>query len=64
MKEDYPHQGITMHQIRFGGGFAGLVFAVGCMVLFLAGLPVLWYPFLAAIVLGVLIAAGFHLVHR
>jgi hypothetical protein len=64
MKQDYPHQGITMHHIRFDGGFAGLVFTLGCMILFLAGLPVLWYPFVAAIVLGGAIALILHYIHR
>lgn len=63
-RPEYPHQGITMHQIRFGGGLAGLVFTVGCMLIFLFGTPGLWVVFPAAIVLGVLIAAVLHFLHR
>ena len=29
MKTDHPHPGITMHQIKVGGGFMGLVFTLG-----------------------------------
>jgi len=64
MKQDYPHQGITMHRIRFGGGVAGLMFTLGCMVLFLAGLPILWYPFVAAIAFGAGIATVLHFLRR
>ena len=63
MGAEYPHQGITMHRIRFGGGFAGLVFTVGCMLLFLVGTPGLWVVFPAAIVLGALIAIFLHVIH-
>ena len=63
MKQDYPHQGITMHRLRFGGGFAGLVFTIGTMAVLLAGLPVLWYPFVGALALGLGIATVLHF-HR
>lgn len=62
--DGYPHPGITMHQIRFGGGFAGLLFTVGCMLVFLFGTPGLWVVFPAAILLGVLIATVLHFLHR
>jgi hypothetical protein len=62
--QEYPHQGITMHRIRFGGGFAGLLFTVGCMALFLVGLPVLWYPFVGALAMGVAIATALHFLHH
>ena len=64
MKQDYPHQGITMHRIRFGGGVAGLLFTLGCMVLFLAGLPILWYPFVGAIAVGCGIATFLYFIRR
>ncbi len=64
MKQDFPHQGITMHRIRFDGGFAGLVFTVGCMLIFLFGTPGLWVVFPAAVMLGLLIAALLHFLHR
>ena len=62
-RQQYPHQGITMHQIRFGGGFAGLLFTVGCVLLFLFGTPGLWVIFPAALVLGAVIATVFHFLH-
>jgi len=64
MKQDYPHQGITMHRLRFGGGFAGLVFTFGTMAIFLTGPPLLWYPFVGALALGAGIATVLHSRHR
>jgi len=62
--DDYPHQGITMHRIRMDGGFAGLLFTIGTMAVFLTGLPLLWYPFVGALALGVGIATVLHFLHR
>jgi len=64
LASDFPHQGITMHRIRFGGGFAGLLFTVGCMAVFLTGLPLLWYPFVGALALGTGIATVLYFVRR
>jgi len=53
---DYPHQGITMHRLRFGGGFAGLIFTIGTLVIFLLGVPV-FRGFLAlAVMCGAVLA--------
>jgi hypothetical protein len=35
------HPGITMHKLPVGGGFMGLVFAVGSVAIFLFGIPAL-----------------------
>ena len=51
MREDARPQ-INASKIVFGGGFAGTIFTVGSMLIFLAGLPVLWYMFPAAVLLG------------
>ena len=64
MRNTEPHQGITMHRIRFGGGVAGMVFTVGSMLIFLLGVPVLWYFFAGAVALGVGFAAVLHRVRR
>jgi hypothetical protein len=50
------HPGITMHKLSFGGGFAGLLFAVGSVLIFVLGLPALWYFIAVAFALGVGIA--------
>ena len=50
------HPGITMHKLSFGGGFVGLLFAVGSAVIFLLGFPTLWYFVVLAFALGVGIA--------
>jgi membrane protein implicated in regulation of membrane protease activity len=48
-----------MHKLPVGGGFAGLVFAVGSAVIFVLGLPSLWYFVAFSAALGVAIAVIF-----
>jgi hypothetical protein len=50
------HPGITMHKLSFGGGFVGLIFALGSALIFVLGFPTLWYFVVFALVLGVGIA--------
>jgi len=50
------HPGITMHKLSFGGGFVGLLFAVGSALIFLLGFPTLWYFVVLACALGIGIA--------
>lgn len=64
MKAEQPHPGITMHQIKFGGGFMGLVFTVGSAAIFLVAIPALWAPLLGSLVLGIGFAAILRRVHR
>ena len=59
-----PHPGITMHKLSFGGGLMGLVFAVGSALIFLVGLPTLWYFVALAGALGVVIAAWLRFLHQ
>lgn len=49
------HSGITMHKLTVGPGIMGLLFAVGCALIFVIGLPALWtfVAFSAALGLGV-----------
>ena len=56
MAED-KHPGITMHKIPVGGGFVGLLFAVGSALIFVLGFPTLWYFVALAGLLGIGIAA-------
>jgi hypothetical protein len=51
---------IDMARIKVGGGVAGLIFTIGCMWIFLAGLPALWVFLALALALG----AGFAIVLR
>jgi len=60
MKNGEFHPGITIHEIPVGAGFAGLIFTVGSLAIFLSGLPVLWYFLVGAVALGV----GFALIFR
>jgi hypothetical protein len=51
------HPGITMHKLTVGAGFEGLLFTVGCSLVFVIGLPALWsfVAFGAALGIGVAI---------
>ena len=50
------HPGITMHKLSFSGGLPGLVFTIGSALIFLFGLPALWYFVAFAFALGLGIA--------
>jgi membrane protein implicated in regulation of membrane protease activity len=52
---DKQHPGISMHKLPVGGGFIGLLFAVGSALVFVLGLPALWYfvAFSAALGIGI-----------
>ena len=49
------HSRITMHKLTVGPGLMGLVFTVGCALIFVIGLPALWsfVAFSAALGLGI-----------
>jgi hypothetical protein len=64
MADNDRHPGITMHKLPVGGGFAGLVFAVGSALIFVLGLPSLWYFVAFSAALGVGIAVIFRLVNN
>lgn len=53
---DNPHPGINMHKLPVGGGFIGLVFAIGCSLIFVIGFPTLWYFVALAFALGIGVA--------
>jgi hypothetical protein len=55
MSED-RHPGINMHKLPVGGGFIGIIFAVGSAVIFVVGFPTLWYFVALAFGLGIAIA--------
>ncbi|HET9410127.1 MAG TPA: hypothetical protein VFO39_23020 [Candidatus Sulfotelmatobacter sp.] len=58
------HPGITMHKLTVGGGFEGLVFTVGSALIFLFGLPMLWYFVAGSVLLGFAVAVLFGLKNR
>jgi fatty acid desaturase len=64
MSEDARSPQINISTIGVGGNIAGLLFAVSTAAIFLIGLPVLWYVFPAAIVLGCGLAIIFHFVRH
>lgn len=63
MSED-RHPGINMHKLPVGGGLIGLLFAVGCAIIFILGFPTLWYFVAFSAGLGVMIALIFRIVHQ
>src|ERR1700747_2948762 len=58
------HPGITMHKLSFGGGFVGLLFAVGSALIFVIGFPTLWYFVALAFALGIGIAVLLRVVSK
>jgi hypothetical protein len=64
MKTEKPHPGITLHQIKVGGGLMGLVFTVGTAAIFLGAIPALWVPLLGSLVCGIGIALVLRRIHR
>jgi hypothetical protein len=64
MPSENPHRGITMHQLPVAGNIPGLVFAVGSALIFLFAIPALWYVLVAAVVIGLVIAAVLQVLHQ
>jgi hypothetical protein len=64
MSEDTRRPQINMANIRVGGGIAGAIFAIGSMLIFLIGIPALWYIFPAAIALGCGVALILHFIRH
>jgi len=60
MREEATRPQINASKIVFGGGIGGAIFTVGSMLIFLIGLPVLWYLFPAAIAVGCGVALVLH----
>jgi len=63
MESKSPHRGIDMHRLPIGGDIPGLVFAVGCSLIFLIALPALWYVEVGALAVGLLVAATLQIIH-
>jgi hypothetical protein len=62
--DEKKHPGITMHKISFGGGFEGLLFALGSVLIFLFGIPALWYFVAFSVAFGIIVAIAFRLISR
>lgn len=58
------HPGISMHKLTVGPGFVGLVFTVGCSLIFLFGLPALWSFLAFSMALGIGVAVLLRVVNR
>ncbi len=59
-----PHPGISMHNIRVGGGAAGFLFVAGSMLVFFLGIPAIRWFLVGSIVLGSGIAVALRLLHK
>lgn len=55
-EEDTRPPQINVSKIAVDGGIAGAIFAIGSMVLFLVGIPVLRWAFPVAVVVGCVVA--------
>jgi hypothetical protein len=62
--EEKKHPGITMHKLSVGAGFEGLLFTVGTALIFLFGLPALWYFVAFSAGLGLVVATIFRLIGK
>lgn len=58
------HPGINMHKMPVGGGWMGILFAVGCSLIFVLGFPTLWYFVALTFALGIGIAIFMRIVTR
>lgn len=58
------HPGITMHKLSFGGGLEGLTFVIGSTLIFVFGLPALWYFVALAYVLGIGVAIFLRIINQ
>ncbi|HTC87963.1 MAG TPA: hypothetical protein VK686_06670 [Bryobacteraceae bacterium] len=56
MPQETPSPQINASKLRVGGEIVGAVFAVGTMLIFLTGIPMLRYTFPVAVVLGCIVA--------
>ena len=50
------HPGISMHKFTVGAGFEGLLFTIGCSLIFVIGLPALWSFVAFGVALGIGVA--------
>ena len=58
------HPGINMHKVPVGGGFVGILFAIGSATIFIIGFPALWYFVAFSAGLGVAIALIIRVIHQ
>jgi hypothetical protein len=61
MEDDSPRPQINASKLRVGGEIVGAIFAVGSMLIFMIGVPLLRYVFPVAILVGGLIALALRL---
>jgi hypothetical protein len=64
VSEHSSYTEINMSQIRVGGGVAGLIFALGTVYIFVAGVPAVRAFFVWSLVAGAVISIALHLLHR
>ena len=57
LAEDPRRPDIDMHRIPVGGGAAGLIFAIGCCLIFLVGIPAMRWFLLGAVAVGSAVGA-------
>ena len=58
------HPGINMHKLPVGGGFVGILFALGSAAIFIVGFPTLWYFVAFSAGLGVALALLMRFAHQ
>lgn len=63
MQERPPCPQINMSKLAVDGNIGGTIFAIGCMLVVLIGIPAIRYLFPVALVLGCAIALVLHFIH-
>jgi hypothetical protein len=63
MPEQPSHPQVNMSRLAVGGNIGGMIFAMGCMLIVLIGIPAIRYVFPVAVAVGLVIALVLHLIH-
>ena len=64
MRYSERHRGISIHRIAVGRGVMGALFAIGTVLIFVAGLPLGPWFLLVSILLGTAVAGGRYVWHK
>ena len=63
MSQQPSHPQINMSKLTVGSDIGGILFAVGCMLIALIGIPTIRYLFPFAVLFGLAIALVLHFIH-
>jgi hypothetical protein len=64
MKDNLPYAEINVAKVPADGNIGGMIFAIGTLMIFFWGIPLVRYMFPAAIVLGCAVALVLHFIRH